>query len=129
MGQNRNPAKVTSDLRAKAKARLQSKAPNFQELSLDEIRVLIHELQVHQIELELQNDELRQGQIALEEANRKFIDFYDFAPVGFLSLNASGMIREANLTAAKQLGVTRSHLVDKPCWFFMEVDDRDRFRL
>jgi PAS domain S-box-containing protein len=74
-------------------------------------------------------DELRLGQIALEEANNQYRDFYDFAPVGFLTLNESGIIREVNLTAANQLGVTRSHLVDKPCHFFIEVDDRDRFRL
>ena len=129
MGQDRKPPKGTPDLREKAEARLQSKAPDFQELSLDEMSVLVHELQVHQIELELQNDELRQSQIALEEANNKYRDFYDFAPVGFLTLNESGLIREVNLTAANQLGVTRGHLVDKPCQFFIEVDDRDRFRL
>ena len=122
MGQDRKPPKRTPDLRKKAEASLQSKAPDFQELSRDEMSVLVHELQVHQIELELQNDELRQGQIALEEANNKYRDFYDFAPVGFLTLDESGMIREVNLTAANQLGVTRSHLVDKPCRFFIEEE-------
>ncbi|TSA08246.1 MAG: hypothetical protein D4R73_08880, partial [Deltaproteobacteria bacterium] len=99
MGQDRKPPKRAPDLRQKAEASLQSKAPRFQELSLDEISVLVHELQVHQIELELQNDELRRGQIALEEANNQYRDFYDFAPVGFLTLNESGIIREVNLTA------------------------------
>ena len=84
---------------------------------------------MHQIELEMQNDELRRGQISLEEANRKYSDFYDFAPVGFLTLDESGLIREVNLTAASQLGVTRRHLVDKPFRFFIEVEDRNRFRL
>ena len=129
MGQDRKPPKRAPDLRKKAEASLPSKAPDFQELSLDEISVLVHELQVHQIELELQNDELRRSQIALEAANHKYRDFYDFAPVGFLTLDESGMIREVNLTAANQLGVTRSQLVDKPCRFFIEEDDRDRFRL
>ena len=120
MGQDRKPPRGTPNLREKAEARLQSKAPGFQELSLDEMSVLVHELQVHQIELEMQNDALRQGQIALEEANRKYSDFYDFAPVGFLTLDESGLIREVNLTAASQLGVTRRHLVDKPFRFFIE---------
>ena len=101
----------------------------LQDLSLDEISVLVHELQVHQIELEMQNDELRRSQISLEEANRKYSDFYDFAPVGFLTLDESGLIREVNLTAASQLGVTRRYLVDKPFRFFIEVEDRNRFRL
>ena len=90
---------------------------------------LVHELQVHQIELEMQNEALRQTQTSLEESSKKYSDFYDFAPVGFLTLDETGMIREVNLTAASQLGVTRSHLVDKPFRFFIEVEDRDRFRL
>ena len=129
MGQDRKPSGGTPKLRKKAEARLQSKAPGIQEFSLDEMNVLIHELQVHQIELEMQNDALRQGQISLEEANRKYSDFYDFAPVGFLTLDESGLIREVNLTAASQLGVTRRHLVDKPFRFFIAVEDRNRFRL
>ena len=90
---------------------------------------VLHELQVHQIELEMQNDELRQTQASLEESTKRYSDFYDFAPVGFLTLDETGMIREVNLTAASQLGVTRRHLVDKPFRFFIEVEDRDRFRL
>ena len=104
MGQDRKPPKGAPDLRKKAEARLQSKAPGFQELSLDGMSVLVRELQVHQIELERQNDELRRGQIALEAAKNEYRDFYDFAPVGFLTLNESGLIREVNLTAAGQFG-------------------------
>ena len=120
MGQDRKASGGTSKLREKAEARLQSKTPGVQDFSLDEMNVLVHELQVHQIELEMQNDALRQSQISLEEANRKYSDFYDFAPVGFLTLDESGLIREVNLTAASQLGVTRRHLVDKPFRFFID---------
>jgi two-component system cell cycle sensor histidine kinase/response regulator CckA len=129
MGQDRKASGGTPKLREKAEARLQSETPGVQDYSLEEMNVLIHELQVHQIELEMQNDALRQSQISLEEANRKYSDFYDFAPVGFLTLNESGLIREVNLTAASQLGVTRRHLVDKPFRFFIEVEDRKRFHL
>lgn len=129
MEQDRKPPKGTLKLREQAEARLQSKAPGLQEFSLDEMNVLVHELQVHQIELEMQNDALRQGQISLEEANRKYSDFYDFAPVGFLTLDESGIIREVNLTAASQLGVTRRYLVDKPFQFSIADEDRNRFRL
>src|SRR5665648_407356 len=129
MKQDRKPSGGPPKLREKAEARVQSETPRVQDLSHDEISVLVHELQVHQIELEMQNDALRQGQISLEEANRKYSDFYDFAPVSFLTLDESGLIREVNLTAASQLGVNRRHLVDKPCRFFIAVADRNRFRL
>ena len=129
MGQDRKPPKGTPDLREKAEARLQSKAPGFQELPLDEMRALVHELQVHQIELEMQNDALRQTQITLEEANKKYSDFYDFAPVGFLTLDETGMIREVNLTAASQLGINRDRIISKPLVSFIEDEDIDRFRL
>src|SRR4030042_6077662 len=125
MGQDRKSSRETPKLRENAEARLQSKAPEFQEYSLEEMNVLIHELQVHQIELEMQNDALRQSQISLEEANRKYSDFYDFAPVGFLTLDEFGLIREVNLTAASQLGVPRRHLVDKPFRFSIAVEDRN----
>jgi PAS domain S-box-containing protein len=129
MGQDRKASGGTHKLREKAEARLQAETPGVQDFSLDEMHILIHDLQVHQIELEMQNEALRQSQISLEEANRKYSDFYDFAPVGFLTLDESGLIREVNLTAASQLGATRRHLVDKPFRFFIEVEDRKRFHL
>src|SRR4030065_558147 len=125
MGQDRKASGGTPKLREQAEARLQSKTPGVQDYSLEEMNVWIHELQVHQIELEMQNDALRQSQISLEEANRKYSDFYDFAPVGFLTLDESGIIREVNLTAASQLGVNRRHLVDKPFRFYIAAEDRD----
>jgi len=129
MGQDRKASGGTHKLREKAEARLQAGTTGLHEFSLEEKNVLIHELQVHQIELEMQNEALRQSQTSLEEANRKYSDFYDFAPVGFLTLDESGLIREVNLTAASQLGVTRRHLVNKPFRFFIEVEDRNRFHL
>ena len=110
MGQDRKPPQGTPGLRKRAEARLRSVAPGFQEMSPDEMSALVYELQVHQIELEMQNDTLRQAQTSFEEASKKYRDFYDFAPVGFLTLDESGLIREVNLTAAGQLGVTRSQL-------------------
>ena len=129
MGQDGKPPKETPVLRKQAEASLPFEAPGFQELSRDEMRALVQELQVHQIESEMQNETLRQAQTSLEAANRKYRDFYDFAPMGFLTLTESGLIREVNLTAANQLGVTRRHLVDKPFQFFKEDEDRDRFHL
>ncbi len=79
-----------------------------------EVEHLLHELQTHQIELEMQNRELREAQEALEEARDRYADLYDFAPVGYLTLDVKGGVLEANLTAAAQLGRERAHVIGKP---------------
>jgi PAS domain S-box-containing protein len=81
-------------------------------LSEADIRVLCHELEVHQAELEMQNDELRRVQIELAVSESKYRDLYEFAPVGYLALEGSGRILEANLAAASILGTERVHLVN-----------------
>ena len=88
---------------------------------------LIHELQVHQIELEMQNEELRTSQSELEESRSKYSDLYDFAPFGYFTFDKNGLILEANLTAAKELGVERSVLVNKPFRAYIVAEDREIF--
>jgi len=61
---------------------------------------LVHELRVHQIELEMQNEELRRAHAELEDSQARFVDLYDFAPVGYVTVSEAGMILQANLTAA-----------------------------
>ncbi|MDD2919468.1 PAS domain-containing sensor histidine kinase [Rhodoferax sp.] len=75
---------------------------------------LMHDLQVHQIELQLQNEELRRAQVALELSHARYFDLYDLAPVGYLTVAANGLIVEANLSAATLLGLVRSALVKQP---------------
>ena len=75
---------------------------------------LQHELQVHEIELEMQNRELREARQELEEARDRYADLYDFAPVGYLTFDVKGGIRELNLTAAGMLGVERLNAVGQP---------------
>ena len=75
-------------------------------------RRVIHDLQLHQIELEIQNRELRSAQQALEESRDAYADLYDFAPVAYATVTRAGQIRRMNLTAAQLLGVTRERVPD-----------------
>ncbi len=101
-------SKPLPPLRATAEAELARLAPDVPPArSADE---LLHELQVHQIELEMQNEALRQSQAALEAAHDRYLDLYEFAPVAYLTLTPSGRIAEANLTAATMFGVDREDL-------------------
>ena len=83
---------------------------------------LIHELEVHQIELEMQNEELRAAQEALEHSRSLYVELYDFAPTGYLTLNGDGVILMANLTAAAMLGGSRGTVVGKPFGLFLHEE-------
>ena len=92
-------------------------------LSPAEARRVLHDLQVHQIELELQNEELRQSQAALEALRARYFDLYDLAPVGYFTLDETGLIVEANLTCATLLGVPRGALIKRLLSGFLMRDD------
>jgi len=89
----------------------------------------LHELRVHQIELELQNEELRRTQVELDGTRERFADLYDFAPIGYCTLDGQGMILEANLTAATLLGVDRSLLAGQTLNRFIVKADADSYHL
>ena len=88
---------------------------------------MLHELQVHQIELEMQNEELRKARDEMEAGLEKYSELYDFAPVGYLTLDPAGAIREANLTAASLLGIPRAPLVKKGLRLLVAPADRPDF--
>ncbi len=95
----------------------------------EELRRVIEELQVHQIELEIQNQQLRQTQVELEVARSRYFDLYNLAPVGYCMLNDKGLIIEANLASAELLGVSRGELVGRPLFGFILREDQDTYYL
>ena len=102
---------------------------NLGALSPADAQRVLHDLQVHRIELELQNEELRRAQDALEASRARYFDLYDLAPVGYFTLNEGGLILEANLTGANLLGVARRSLVNQPLGRFVVSDDADAYYL
>jgi PAS domain S-box-containing protein len=98
-------------------------------LSPEETLRLVHELQVHQIELQLQNEELRLAQRELDASRSRYFDLYELAPTGYCVVNEMGIIEEANLTTARLLGVDRSRLVSQPISRSIFKDDQDLFYL
>ncbi len=122
--------KKTSDLRKQAEKKLRKLASKpLHELSASDSHKLIHELQVHQIELDMQKEELRDSQDHLEESRSKYADLYDFAPVGYITLDKNGLVMEANLTAADHLNIDRSKIIKKPFSRFVHKEDQDVFFL
>jgi len=88
---------------------------------------LLHELQVHRIELEMQNEKLRRAQQAIEESRDCYLDLYDFAPIGYLTLNRAAVIVEANLTGAELFGITRKKLLNRHFTDFVSPDSREHW--
>ena len=121
---------VPSLLRQKAEELLKKKSSGtVSPFSEVESLRLIHELEVHQIELELQNEELRRAWAEAEAANDKYIRLYDFAPSGYFTLSGKGEIIELNLTGAKMLGKDRQHLKSSLFGFFVSKETKPIFKL
>ena len=121
----RDGGKIRRVLRTDAESLLVNLTP--QESSALPTEVLMHELMVHKVELEMQNEELRRAQVALEEARDRYVDLYEFAPVGYVTLNRQTQINKINLTGTALLGVARNQLVDHRFSEFVAAQDRDRW--
>ena len=105
-----------------------SKNPSaIKEIPPTDVKQLIEDLQVHQIELEMQNEELRRLQQDLEKTRDTYSDLYDFSPISYFTMNERGIILEANLTAAAMVGVARGSLTGRPFTDFIVRDDQDIF--
>jgi len=120
-------------LRQRAEARLKAITRPTPEVLRDQSaegnRAIVHELQVHQIELEMQHAELMSAHMALEKSRASYFDLYDLAPVGYCTVNGVGLIVQANLTLARLLGVARGALVKQPIRRFIGKADQDIFHL
>lgn len=111
-------------LRTAAEAQLGS-APAVPQRSAE---ALLHELQVHQIELEMQNEALRQARIDMEDSRDRYVNLFDFAPVGYVTLSRDAMVTEANLVAATLMRVPRSRLNASRFENFIAPHDHERWR-
>ena len=132
MTRNESYADSSSDansLRTRAEQMLRTPRADVEGMSPDEIQQRLHELQVHQIELLLQNEELREVQLELANSRDLYSDLYEFAPVGYLTLDRKGMIDRANFTAAAMLGIERSLLVGRNLVASVTRRSRDDFHL
>jgi len=121
-----NPEKLREEAEKKLGVRKKKKR---EELLPEEAGRIIHELEVHQIELEMQNEELRRAHVQLEDSRSKYADLYDFAPVGYFTFDEKGLILELNLTGAGMLGIERSRLIKKPFSTYIPKEYQDEFFL
>jgi PAS domain S-box-containing protein len=116
--------KKFEDLRNKAEEVLEDKKGSRTKIAL-EIDELIHELEVHQIELEMQNEELISTQIELEDSRRDYLELYDFSPVGYFTLDENGIIKIVNLTGSDILGKPRKFLHNTAFILYVAPDYRN----
>jgi len=130
MARRRDTPVDKAALRKQAEARLKEKmhlsqGPN--EPSAEETQRLVHELQVHQIELEMQNEELMAARAELEIGLERYSDLYNFAPVGYLTLDSKGTIQKVNLTGAGMLGLECARLVGTRLGVFVSTELQHAF--
>jgi PAS domain S-box-containing protein len=127
-----NRPEQAANLRTRAETAFREKiaqSPESDPATPEQAQEMLHELRVHQIELEMQNEELRRAESDLNAQRARYFDLYDLAPVGYVTVGESGLIREANLTAATLLGVSRGHLVKLPLSQFILAEDQDAYYL
>jgi len=131
LDQQKQPSSVQfRALKKRAEALLTAEPASSSDAALsNNVKDLLHELQTHQIELELQNEDLRQAQQELNISRQKFSDLYDYAPVGYLTISEKGLILDANLMAAELLGIERAYLIKQPLSAFIVKEEQDRYYL
>ncbi|MBA4312383.1 MAG: hypothetical protein C0417_07110 [Chlorobiaceae bacterium] len=125
----KNKRQIGTDKKSlRDKAAKELKLKNFNKsVSLNDPKALVHELQVHQIELEVQNEQLRHTLETLEEVKQKYYELYNFAPAGYFVFNAKGKIIDVNLTGCNLLGDERRNILDRQFQIFLAPGCRNEF--
>ncbi|MBS4025858.1 MAG: PAS domain S-box protein [Clostridia bacterium] len=133
MEEKKTDQKKDADLRRRAEKRVSGNPvagpKNLASLSLEDTQRLLQELQVHQVELKMQNEELRQTQLELKASHARYFELYNLAPFGYLTLDEHGRIQEANHTGARLLAMERNNLLKRPLTDFIASEDQDIFYL
>ncbi len=124
-GPARREDSAAQRLRERAEALTGEAEGPVEAMSPEALRRTLHDLRVHQIELEMQNEELRRLQGELESARERYFDLYDLAPVGYCTLSAAGLILESNFCAARLLGRAREALCRRPLSRFILAEDQE----
>lgn len=127
MPKKQPPAIDPATLRRKAEAQRLGQQPRSSPPASEEARRLVHELQVHQIELELQNHALLEIRAQLEQSLEKYTDLYDFSPAGYFTLTHDGTIQDVNQAGATLLATDRNHLIGKRFGLFVTDQSRPGF--
>ena len=129
MSPSRRSGSSFRPLRQLAERRLATRKVSLDDMTPDEIRALVHELEIHKVELEIQNEQLTETQLTLEEAKERYRRLYESAPLGYLTLDADAVIVETNLTAATLLRQPRSQLIGRKLSHFVTPAHQDRWHL
>ena len=116
-------------LRQRAETRLEAEDRSTLETPPEDVARLLYDLHTHQIELEMQNEELRHAQHELLKARDRYIRLYDLAPVGYLTISAKGLMLEVNQTFVNMLGMERQHLINQPLSAHILQPDQDAYYL
>lgn len=121
--------KAKRELRQQAEALLKGQPANIKDLSHNEIQDLLYELEVHQVELSMQNESLREAQDKLAISNDRYTDLFDFSPSGYFICDTQGLILEANLTGCQLLEADRAQVIGKPFSKFVSKESQDSYFL
>ena len=129
MAGKKSAATPGEDLQRRVERFLAGTAPVPEKMSLEEVRSLVHELHVHQLELEAQNAAWRRRQEQLEASHRNLAAWYDFIPVGCFTFDRDGLIVDVNLTGTGALGVAKEFLLNRPFCGFVEPELQGTFQV
>jgi PAS domain S-box-containing protein len=125
MKRNKKESKKIMNTKAKKKSAAKSEKPNIK--LMKDLQRLAQLLQVHQIELEHQNQELRMAQEELEISRNKYVNLFDFSPIPYFTLDPDGIVKELNISASTMIGIDRNKLIGKQFSAYISPAERDVF--